>query len=136
MAMTSPTERIVAAASPSPQTVHVPVFAGFFDDDVTIHVGDTVQWDWVFPLFHDITTVNGSAESFDSGVLTDTYSHTFLGPGTIVYYCRIHGTDNLDGTATGMTATVTVLPVPEPTGIAVAALGGMTVTCGRRRRGA
>jgi len=134
MTMTSPTEQIVAAALSSPQTVHVPVFAGFFDADVTIHVGDTVQWDWVFPLFHDITTVNGSAESFDSGILTDTYSHTFVRPETIVYYCRIHGFDNFDGTATGMTATVTVLPVPEPTEIAILAVAAVALTSGRRRR--
>lgn len=133
MTMASPQEQIVAAALSSPQTVHVPVFAGFFDADVTIHVGDTVQWDWVFPLFHDITTVRGSAESFDSGVLTDTYSHTFVRPETIVYYCQIHGFDNLDGTATGMTATITVLPVPEPMGIGVLAASALAVTSGRRR---
>jgi plastocyanin len=106
-----------------------------FGADVTIHVGDTVQWDWTFPIFHTITTVNGSAESFDSGTIgSGSYSHTFAKPETIVYYCEIHGFDNFDGTATGMAAKVTVLAVPEPAGVGVLAVGAVAVIGGGRRR--
>ncbi|HEY7117273.1 MAG TPA: PEP-CTERM sorting domain-containing protein [Tepidisphaeraceae bacterium] len=134
-AMTAPTERIVAAATAAPTTVHVPVNVATFGADVTIHVGDTVQWDWTTPLFHTITTVQGSTESFDSGTILDgPYSHTFAQTGTIVYFCEIHGFDNFDGTATGMAASVTVLPVPEPiTLAAVLPLGAMTLLRRRRR---
>ena len=135
MTMTSPTEQFVALAATSPQTVHVDVNPASFGADVTIHVGDTVQWDWTFPLFHTIQTVNGSAESFNSGTISSgSYSHTFNQPETIVYYCAIHGFDNFDGTATGMAATVTVLPVPEPTALALLGLGAAALIGKRRRR--
>jgi plastocyanin len=134
MSMTSPTDQIVAIAAEAPQTVHVDVNSFSFGADVTIHVGDTVQWDWKAPIFHTITTVNGSAESFDSGLMSSgSYSHTFTQAEKIVYYCEVHGFDNFDGTATGMAATVTVLPVPEPTGIALLAVGAVA-TIGTRRR--
>src|SRR5262249_55606517 len=76
---------------------------------VTIHVGDTVHWVWN-SNFHSTTSVVGSAEQWDSGVHNSgfTFDHTFTQTGTFSYYCVIHGDDNGDGTASGMSGTVTV----------------------------
>src|SRR5262249_38388504 len=78
--------------------------------DPTIHVGDTIQW--VFDEgAHSSTSVKGSIESWDSGVKNTpgvTFSHTFTHVGVFTYYCVIHGTDNGNGTASGMFGTITV----------------------------
>jgi plastocyanin len=89
-------------------TVHVVNFA-FTPDPVTIHVGDTVHWVWD-TNDHSTTSVAGSLESWDSGVHNAgfTFDHTFTHAGTFVYYCVIHGSDNGNGTASGMAGTITV----------------------------
>jgi plastocyanin len=84
---------------------------------VTINVGDTVHW--VFTSTHSTTSVVGSIEMWDSGVLNAgaTFDHTFTHAGTIVYYCTLHGHDNGNGTASGMSGTVIVQagnPNPNP----------------------
>ena len=81
----------------------------FSPSAVTIHVGDTVHWVWK-SNFHSTTSVVGSAEQWDSGVHNNgfTFDHTFTQTGTFSYYCVIHGFDNGDGTAGGMSGTVTV----------------------------
>ncbi len=96
-------------------TVDVINFA-FNPDPVTIHVGDTVHWVWQGDD-HSTTSVSGSAEQWDSGVLNTgaTFDHTFTHSGTFVYYCKIHGEDNGNGTASGMSADIVVLPSPTPT---------------------
>jgi plastocyanin len=96
-------------------TVDVINFA-FNPDPVMIHVGDTVHWVWQADD-HTVTSVSGSAVSFESGVQNTgfTFNETFNQLGTIVYYCRIHGTDNGNGTASGMAGEVIVLPSPTPT---------------------
>jgi plastocyanin len=87
----------------------------FNPDPVTIHTGDTVNWVWLAPD-HSVTSVAGSLESFNSGVQNTgfTFDHTFEQAGTYVYYCVIHGSDNGNGTASGMSAEITVLPSVTP----------------------
>jgi uncharacterized protein YjdB len=49
-----------------------------------------------------------------------TFDHTFTHAGNYVYYCKIHGTDNGNGTASGMFGTITVnAPTATLTSIAV-----------------
>jgi plastocyanin len=96
-------------------TVHVQNF-DFSPDPVTIHVGDTVEWVWDTPD-HSTTSVKGSAVAWDSGVLNTgaTFEEPFNQAGTFVYYCKIHGFDNGNGTAGGMASKVVVLPSGTPT---------------------
>jgi hypothetical protein len=68
-----------------------------------------------------MTSVKGSAEQWDSGVLNAgaTFDCTFAMTGTFVHYCKIHGVDNRNGTASGMASKiiVTTTPTPSPTPI-------------------
>ena len=82
----------------------------FAPSTVTIHVGDTIQWVWNSSHF-STTSVKGSAEHWNSGVLNDgvTFEHVFNQVGTFVYYSTNGGSDNGNGTASGMSGTV-VLP--------------------------
>ena len=104
--------------------------------DPTIQVGDTIRWDWQSPL-HTTTSVSGSAESWNSGLLSPpaTFDHTFNTVGVFHYFCQLHGFDNGNGTAGGMAGIVTVNPVPEPaTILAFAAAGAVGIVSRRRRR--
>jgi plastocyanin len=87
------------------------VNSAFAPNSVTIHVGDTVEW--VLDSSHlSTTSVKGSTEHWNSGVLNKgvTFEHTFNHVGTFVYYSTVGGTDNGNGTASGMSGTVVVLP--------------------------
>jgi hypothetical protein len=82
----------------------------FTPSAVTIHPGDTVHWVWDSGT-HSTTSVAHSAETWDSGVQStpgSTFDHTFTHTGTFSYYCSIHGFDQGNGTAGGMSGTVTV----------------------------
>lgn len=71
------------------------------DASVTIEPGDTVEWTWTDALPHSVTSLEGSAESFDSGIFTGlgtTYSYTFTVVGTNDYDCVVHS--NMFGTIT------------------------------------
>ena len=99
-----------------PATVNVDVQNFDFNPDpVTIHVGDTVHWVWQGDD-HSTTSVAGSAISWDSGVHNTgfTFDETFNQAGTFVYYCKIHGVDNGNGTASGMASKVIVLAPGSP----------------------
>ncbi len=100
-------------------TVNVINFA-FTPDPVQIHLGDTIHWVWDTDN-HSTTSVAGSAESWDSGVHNTgfTFDHTFTHLGTFVYYCTIHGHDNGNGTASGMSGEIAVVPVTTLNSIAV-----------------
>ena len=66
----------------------------------TIGVGDTVKWTWGDTLFHTVSHQDLTPE-FDSGLLRGmgtTFSHTFNNPGSFDYFCRLHGSDFMDGT--------------------------------------
>ncbi len=90
-------------------TVDVVNFA-FSPSTVTIHTGDTVEWVWQ-TSDHSTTSVAGSAVSWDSGVKNTgfVFDQTFNQTGTFNYYCKIHGFDNGNGTAGGMSGTIDVL---------------------------
>lgn len=106
-------------------TVNVYIYNFSFSTDAThatvqsptIHVGDTIHW-INDNGFHCTTACTGLAESWSSGAMTvgQTFDHTFTTPGVYNYYCCIHGSDNGDGTATGMTGTITVLPPSQVSG--------------------
>ncbi|MBI5705837.1 MAG: PEP-CTERM sorting domain-containing protein [Armatimonadetes bacterium] len=101
--------------------------------DAVIDVGDTVRWVFLAD-FHTTTSVVGSAESWDSGMLMDgsTFSHSFGQVGVFTYYCQMHGFDMGNGTAGGMAGTVTVNPVPEP--VSGLVLAGSLGAFARRKR--
>src|SRR5262245_56493254 len=64
---------------------------------VTIHAGDTVQWNWgssgYYSPSHSSTSGRPGAPDglWDSGLLEPgaTFTHTFNTPGTFHYYCTM-----------------------------------------------
>ena len=82
--------------------------------DPTINLGDTVHWVWDSGV-HSTTSVAGLTESWDSGNHSPAFSfdHIFTHLGLFWYYCDIHGSDNGDGTASGMSGTIDVVPGPS-----------------------
>lgn len=61
--------------------------------DLTIEVGDTVIWNWTDNAPHTVTSLPGSAESFNSGSITGnglTYSRVFNIVGSNPYECSFH----------------------------------------------
>jgi plastocyanin len=99
----------------------------------TIKQGDTVTWTWNGG-FHSVTTVAGAPESFNSGDMSaGTFAHTFNKTGTYRYYCDIHGGDAGNGTAFGMSGSITVTAAPEPVGIAAAGVGILALLRRTRR---
>jgi plastocyanin len=98
----------------------------FTPSAITIHPGDTVHWVWEGG-FHNVRSVAGIAEQWISGTPTGTvgttFDHTFTQVGTFAYYCQIHGSDNGNGTASGMDGTVTVVSAtPTATPVTVASV--------------
>ena len=80
-----------AAAPVGPNTVKVADFA-FSPTSLTVHVGETVTWDFRQPdAPHNVVSLNGPA-SFNSGVPQGrgTYKFTFTQPGTYTYDCQVH----------------------------------------------
>lgn len=103
--------------------------------DAVVNVGDTVRWTWVKGN-HSVTSAAGQLEWFDSGVimtLQAVFEHTFTNPGTFWYFSTVDGSDNGDGTASGMSGTVTVRSVPAPAGGALG-MGALGLLARRRRR--
>jgi plastocyanin len=99
--------------------------------DPVIRVGDTVRWTWRGGL-HNTVSAAGQAESWASPITSTvgfTFDHTFTVPGTYHYYCAVHGFDNGDGTAGGMSGTVTVLPpaVAFPVSVDSTPIGGVPI---------
>lgn len=70
----------------------------FVEADVTVSVGDTVEWTNRMPMAH---TVTADDDGFDSGPIGSgkTFSQTFDAAATVAYHCEIHP---------GMTGTVVV----------------------------
>jgi plastocyanin len=91
-------------------TVNVHIQSDVFSPAaVTINVGDTIHWIWDGSP-HSTTAVSGIAESWNSGIHNAgfTFDHTFTHAGTFAYYCMVHGFDNGNGTAGGMSGMVKV----------------------------
>ncbi len=99
--------------------------------DAVVEPGTLVIW-VLWDDFHNTVACVGQAEYWDSPIMStiDTWEHVFTIPGVYNYYCSPHGFDNGDGTATGMTGSVTVLPAPSV--IAVCAFAA-AAACRRRR---
>jgi uncharacterized protein (TIGR03118 family) len=78
--------------------------------DPIINVGDTIQWEWD-NTHHSSQSVAGIAESWNSGIQSAgfTFDHTFTHAGDFSYYCVVHGSDNGNGTASGMSGIVHVV---------------------------
>ena len=78
-------------------TVQVQVAADglkFTPQDVTINVGDTVEWVWVGSGHSTTSGTPGNPDGmWDSGVHSApfTFSFTFTTPGTFNYFCTPHG---------------------------------------------
>ncbi len=116
------TGAVCSAGTASAATMQVHLFGMSFSlnpsgqpvvSDIVINDGDTVEWVWD-QGFHSTTSVVGSAEVWNSTdhVPPFTFQHRFTKLGKFWYYCDIHGFDNGDGTAGGMSGTVTVNPLP------------------------
>ncbi len=78
-------------------TVQVQVGAGglkFTPQNVTIHVGDTVQWTWAASGHSTTSGTPGLPDGiWDSGVQNSgfVFNQTFTSAGTFAYYCTPHG---------------------------------------------
>jgi plastocyanin len=78
-------------------TIQVQVGAGglkFTPQNVTIQVGDTVEWVWAASGHSSTSGTPGNPDGmWDSGVqnLGFTFSHTFTSAGTFSYFCTPHG---------------------------------------------
>jgi plastocyanin len=97
--------------------VHISSFLRFGPAEVTVHVGETVEWRNGSIETHTVTDdptvartaadaeLPPGAEAFDSGLLRpgQTFRHTFTVAGRYRYFCRPHETH-------GMVATVLVVP--------------------------
>ncbi len=79
--------------------------------DAVITVGDSIRWVRQEGN-HTTTSVAGSSESWNAPLNNNdlTFTRAFSVTGTFFYYCQPHGFDNGDGTAGGMSGTITVLP--------------------------
>lgn len=98
----------------------------FVPQDVTINVGDTVQWTVVGASPHTVTSEGGSFTG--SGTLTtgQTYSLPFNTPGQFTYYCELHaGPGQYPG---GMTGRIIVQAAPTATATNTAAVATATAT--------
>ncbi|HEY3386606.1 MAG TPA: DNRLRE domain-containing protein, partial [Saprospiraceae bacterium] len=100
----------------------------------TITQGDFIKWIWL-QGGHTTTSVVGSPEQWNQPInSTNTeYIHQFNTIGVFVYYCIPHGSDNGDGTASGMFNTITVLPAGSgacclPDGICITTTEGGCLT--------
>ena len=59
----------------------------------TIAVGDSMHWTWANGVPHSVTSQAGSADTFDSGVLTGMgteFTFTFTTVGDNSYLCEVH----------------------------------------------
>jgi plastocyanin len=128
-----------AAAYAQPQQVRVYIYDFAFSINppgepvvpAVCHVGDRVIWTPVDD-FHDTVACVGQAEYWESPIMRsfEAFDWTFTIPGVYTYYCSPHGSDNGDGTASGMQSTITVLPVPAP---GAAGLAATALAMGLRR---
>ena len=77
-------------------TFQVQVGAGglkFTPQNVTIHVGDTVQWTWAASGHSSTSGTPGNPDGlWDSGIQNSgfVFTHTFTTAGTFNYFCSPH----------------------------------------------
>jgi plastocyanin len=70
----------------------------FVPASITVKVGEPVVWTVVGAVPHDVKASSGA--TFNSGTLKEgqTFTQTFSTPGTIKYFCTIHGAALMSGT--------------------------------------
>ncbi len=93
----SVTSATVTPSSNNPPDVSVEVFSfGYTPQELTVAIGDTVEWVVSSPEPHTITAPG----DFDSGTLDldGSFAVTFTEPGTYSYFCTIHGPALQSGT--------------------------------------
>jgi plastocyanin len=101
---TPPPSRSAAAACPSPvgATFNVAANAAlkFAPPNITVKACQVVKWTVVGNVAHTVTGEQGA--TFDSGTLNEggTFTQSFSTPGTIHYFCKIHGASVMSGTIT------------------------------------
>lgn len=108
-------------------TVDANASFAFAPQDITIAVGDTVQWTVSGGGPHNVTS-DGSPSFTGSGTLnvSDTYSVAFNSAGVFIYYCSFHA---ISGQYPGsMTGRITVQAVATPTATNTAAAPTSTLT--------
>lgn len=125
-----------APSGAAPQSVSVadgcgpgPFFFCYSPQMLTVSPGDRVTWtnNSLTPIGHTVTRCTPSAcGGVGGGTGTDkwpdsgtfhqgqTYSHTFTGPGTYVYYCTLHGYAQMHGTITVSGSAPPAPPTPSP----------------------
>jgi len=77
----------------------------------TIAVGDAIHWTWADSAPHSVTSLVGSAEAFDSGVIIGIgteYTYTFTLVGENDYNCIVH-----PGSMFGTITVETILSVQD-----------------------
>ena len=73
----------------------------FQPNDITINVGDTVEWVWSGGI-HTVTSGTGSADPnvgslFDDPLAGSNFSYTFNSVGDFDYFCRPHELFDMKG---------------------------------------
>jgi len=105
LALSSCSSHPSTSSTPTTSAAHGPVgavvdlkFISFVPQQVTVHVGQAVEWKFEDdPVAHNVTFTGFASPTEAAG----TFFHTFEQPGTFHYRCTIH---------VNMTGTVVVLP--------------------------
>ena len=112
------TSTATATATPRPNTITVNMTNFAFEPkDLTVRIGDTVQWVNNSGTPHTSTSDSGAWDS-DLVASGSSYSRTFNQTGTFAYHCSFHQGQGQTGTITvqqQVTPTATPSPGPSPT---------------------
>jgi plastocyanin len=109
----SPTASPTATRTPGGGSRVEVVDSNFKPREISVAVGTKVTWFQTGTLQHDVTAEDGSFDSHpDCSVgdpskcmnAGDEFAHTFSKPGTIPYYCTLHGAKG----GAGMAGTIIV----------------------------
>ncbi len=108
----SPATSVSASRAEEPGEVRMLGFE-FVPGVKTIHVGDNVTWANDDPTFHTVTFEDPYASTYSEREVQPGNSTqiTFNEVGTFSYYCRPHASQLADGSWSGMTGTVVVMPL-------------------------
>ena len=99
------------ATGPEATAVVAMKFHSFEPASVSVRAGETVRWENKSMIWHTVTTdpslakdashagVPAGAKVFDSGKVNSgqSYSRTFIAPGTYRYFCKPHETNGMVG---------------------------------------
>ncbi len=112
--VTTPEENITPTEQPT-TNIDISNF-DYSIPNLVINAGDTVTWTNLDSVDHTITSDSGN--ELDSAIIAagQTYTHTFLTPGTYTYHCSIH--PEMTGTVTVaafQTPEENITPTEEPT---------------------